>query len=103
MLQARIAAKRAELDNLRQLRDLSGNLASQLAGLEAKLSTLRDGAQSVALVLANWQNVLRAINMAASTFPPSHSSLFPLFFCRIDLRFSSFLLSLRLTRWVEIK
>lgn len=67
-LQTRIAAKRAELENLRQLRDLSGELASQLAALEQKLSTLRDGAQSVALVLANWDNVLRAIGMAAGMY-----------------------------------
>ena len=74
ILQARIAAKRAELENLRQLRDLSANLAAQLAALEAKLGTLRDGAQSVALVLANWENVLRAIGMAASMcpLPPPH-------------------------------
>ncbi|KAK6386229.1 uncharacterized protein PV06_06873 [Exophiala oligosperma] len=68
-LQTRINAKRAELENLRQLRDLSGNLADQLSALEGKLSTLKDGAQSVALVLANWENVLRAINMAAMKVP----------------------------------
>lgn len=73
-LQTRINAKRAELENLRQLRDLSGNLAEQLSALEGKLSTLKDGAQSVALVLANWENVLRAINMAASMFPISLSA-----------------------------
>ncbi|KAK5039826.1 DASH complex subunit dad2 [Exophiala sideris] len=66
LLQTRINAKRAELDNLRQLRDLSANLANQLSTLEAKLTTLRDGTQSVALVLANWENVLRAISMAAT-------------------------------------
>lgn len=67
LLQSRIAAKRAEFENLRALRDLSANLATQLSTLEEKLGTLKDGAQSVALVLANWENVLRAINMAAST------------------------------------
>ncbi|KAJ4524772.1 DASH complex subunit dad2 [Exophiala dermatitidis] len=66
LLQTRIAAKRAELENLRALRDLSANLATQLSTLEEKLGTLRDGSQSVALVLANWENVLRAINMAAN-------------------------------------
>ncbi|KAI1612596.1 DASH complex subunit Dad2-domain-containing protein [Exophiala viscosa] len=69
LLQTRINAKRAELDNLRQLRDLSANLANQLSTLEAKLTTLRDGTQSVALVLANWDNVLRAISMAAMKVP----------------------------------
>lgn len=65
-LQTRINAKRAELTHLLELRDLSANLAGQLGTLEEKLSTLKDGTQSVALVLANWENVLRAIGMAAS-------------------------------------
>lgn len=67
-LQARIAQKRAELTHLQSLRDSSATLASQLSVLETKLSTLKDGAQSVALVLANWDNVLRAIGMAACEF-----------------------------------
>jgi DASH complex subunit DAD2 len=71
LLQTRINAKRAELENLGQLRDLSANLANQLGALERKLGTLRDGAQSVALVLANWDNVLRAISMAASKYKHS--------------------------------
>ena len=70
-LQTRINSKRAELENLSQLRDLSANLANQLSTLEQKLGTLKDGAHSVALVLANWENVLRAINMAASMFSRS--------------------------------
>lgn len=72
-LQQRIIQKRAELENLKQLRDLSGNLATQMAELEKKLSTLRDGAESVACVLQNWEGVLSAISMAstraASTLP----------------------------------
>jgi len=73
-LQSRIASKRAELENLRQLRDLSADLATQLTALEEKLATLRDGTQSVALVLANWDNVLRAISMAASMLRPVYLS-----------------------------
>ena len=68
-LQARINQKRAELENLRQLRDLSGNLTQQLEVLEQKLGTLKDGAQSVALVLANWENVLGVIRMAGMRVP----------------------------------
>lgn len=45
MLVARINEKRAELENLRQLRDLSSGLASQMQTLEDKLSTLSDGAE----------------------------------------------------------
>ena len=69
-LQARISQKRAELAHLQSLRDSSATLASQLSVLETKLSTLKDGAQSVALVLANWDNVLRAIGMAACELGP---------------------------------
>lgn len=65
-LPARIAAKKRELENLRQLRDLSGALAEQMGILEEKLATLRDGTEAVACVLANWDNVLRAISMASS-------------------------------------
>ncbi|KIW87025.1 uncharacterized protein Z519_12322 [Cladophialophora bantiana CBS 173.52] len=68
-LQARIASKRAELENLRQLCDLSAHLTSQLEQLEKKLGSLRDGAQAVALVLANWENVLQVIGMAAMKVP----------------------------------
>lgn len=63
-LQTRINAKRAELDNLKQLRDLSATLAAQMSALEQKLSTLRDGTEAVAHVLANWDNVLGVIGMA---------------------------------------
>ncbi|KAJ9605370.1 DASH complex subunit dad2 [Cladophialophora chaetospira] len=68
-LQARINQKRQELESLTQLRDLSSNLTQQLEALEAKLSTLRDGAQSVALVLANWENVLGVIRMVGMSVP----------------------------------
>ncbi len=45
MLMARIAEKKAELANLKQLRDLSGGLAAQMQALEEKLSTLSDGTE----------------------------------------------------------
>lgn len=44
-LVARIAEKKAELDNLKQLRDLSAAVASQMEALEEKLSTLSDGTE----------------------------------------------------------
>lgn len=88
MLVARINEKKAELENLKQLRDLSGGLAAQMQALEEKLSTLSEGtegrtplsrwclpksdngyATAVAAVLSNWHNVLRAINMASSRHP----------------------------------
>jgi DASH complex subunit DAD2 len=91
MLVARISEKRAELENLKQLRDLSAGLAAQMQTLEEKLSMLSDGTEglsvqfppntrcsshllmvkfgwstAVAAVLSNWHNVLQAINMASS-------------------------------------
>ncbi|OJD21114.1 hypothetical protein ACJ73_07546 [Blastomyces percursus] len=65
-LAARIASKRLELENLRQLRDVSGALASQMEALDQKLSTLKDGTEAVACVMANWGNVLSAISMAST-------------------------------------
>ncbi|KAJ5131707.1 DASH complex subunit DAD2 [Penicillium atrosanguineum] len=65
-LAMRIAAKKAELENLRQLRDLSGTLAMQMQALESKIATLKDGTEAVACVLANWDNVLRAISLASN-------------------------------------
>lgn len=45
MLVARINEKKAELENLKQLRDLSGGLAAQMQALEEKLSTLSGGTE----------------------------------------------------------
>lgn len=65
-LQTRVNEKKAELENLKQLRDLSAGLASQMETLEEKLSMLSDGTEAIAAVLGSWHNVLRAINMASS-------------------------------------
>ncbi|KAL9026916.1 MAG: hypothetical protein Q9196_004488 [Gyalolechia fulgens] len=69
MMLARINEKKAELENLKQLRDLSAGLAAQMQTLEQKLSTLSDGTEAVAAVLSNWHTVLQAINMASSKIP----------------------------------
>lgn len=45
MLVARINEKRAELEGLKQLRDLSAGLALQMQTLQEKLSTLSDGTE----------------------------------------------------------
>ncbi|KAI5303521.1 hypothetical protein KEM56_007467, partial [Ascosphaera pollenicola] len=45
-LSSRVEAKRAELENLQQLRDTSALLASRMQALEQKLSTLRDGTEA---------------------------------------------------------
>jgi DASH complex subunit DAD2 len=46
-LQARVNDKRAELENLKELRDLSAAVASQMETLEQKLATLSDGTEGV--------------------------------------------------------
>ncbi|KAJ6264336.1 hypothetical protein Dda_0481 [Drechslerella dactyloides] len=65
----RINEKKIELENLKQLRDLSAGLARQLKELEEKLGTLTNGTEVVATVLANWHNVLRAISLASAHLP----------------------------------
>lgn len=72
-LQSRINAKRTELENLKQLRDLSATLADQMSSLEQKLSTLRDGAEVVSHVLQNWDGVLSVIGMAGGRLQVSLS------------------------------
>ncbi|CZT41424.1 uncharacterized protein RSE6_01161 [Rhynchosporium secalis] len=74
ILLARINEKKAELENLKQLRDLSAGLAGQMQILEEKLSTLSDGTEAVATVLGNWHNVLRAISMASMKLPKPKES-----------------------------
>lgn len=88
MLVARINEKRAELEGLKQLQELSAELAMQMQTMEEKLSTLSDGTEgstvpqcrvsladmpnlAVAAVLSNWHNVMRAINMASGMYPLS--------------------------------
>ena len=63
-LVARVNEKKAELTNLLQSRDLSGSLAKQMEELEAQLKVLSNGTEAVAVVLSNWNSVLRAIHMA---------------------------------------
>nr|6CFZ_C Chain C, Dad2 [Thermochaetoides thermophila] len=68
-LLARVNEKKAELENLKELRDLSAAVAAQMEALEQKLSTLSSGTEAIATVLANWHNVLRAISMASAKIP----------------------------------
>ncbi|GAO19051.1 hypothetical protein UVI_02061650 [Ustilaginoidea virens] len=65
-LVARIEEKKAELQSLKELQDLSRAVANQMEALEQKLNTLSDGTEAIAAVMSNWHNVLRAINMASS-------------------------------------
>lgn len=44
-LLARIEEKKAELENLKELRELSAAVATQMEALEQKISTLSDGTE----------------------------------------------------------
>ncbi len=44
-LQARVNEKKMELENLKELRDLSAGLANQMRALEEKLASLADGTE----------------------------------------------------------
>ncbi|KAI1107310.1 hypothetical protein F4804DRAFT_329344 [Jackrogersella minutella] len=87
-LVARVNEKKAELENLKELRELSAAVADQMEALEQKLATLSDGTEgasahmdrhfglltdmsviAIATVVSNWHNVLRAINMASAKVP----------------------------------
>ncbi|PFH60102.1 hypothetical protein XA68_11457 [Ophiocordyceps unilateralis] len=65
-LAARIEEKRAELEHLKELRDLSSAMATQMEALEQRLSTLSEGAQAISTVMDNWHSVLGAIHMASA-------------------------------------
>jgi hypothetical protein len=49
ILLARINEKKKELEDLKQLRDLSAALAGQMSGLEEKLATLSNGTEGISL------------------------------------------------------
>ncbi|KAK9238997.1 DASH complex subunit Dad2-domain-containing protein [Lipomyces kononenkoae] len=66
ILASRIAEKKKELESLTQLRDLSLNFATQMEQLQEKLATLVDGTEAVALVVSNWDSILRVINLASA-------------------------------------
>lgn len=53
---ARVNEKKAELENLKELRDLSAAVASQMEALEQKLATLSDGTEGMACHTRPQQN-----------------------------------------------
>ena len=54
VLLARISEKKQELENLKQLRDLSGGLTAQMQALEEKLSTLSNGTEGTYPIDVIW-------------------------------------------------
>ncbi|WFD08488.1 DASH complex subunit dad2 [Malassezia vespertilionis] len=64
---ARLAAKQAELQALQSLRNESATLAQEMSKLGDRVDTLVQGGSAVASVMASWQGVFRAIQIAQST------------------------------------
>ncbi|KAK6465083.1 DASH complex subunit Dad2-domain-containing protein [Scheffersomyces coipomensis] len=63
--QQKIAEKKADLEKLQEFRTLTSELATYLEGIGDRLDHMKDGTESVALILANWQNVVKAISLAS--------------------------------------
>jgi DASH complex subunit DAD2 len=61
----KIAEKRADLQKLQEFRQLTNELATSLEQVGEKLDIMKDGTESVSLILANWQNVVKSISLAS--------------------------------------
>ncbi|KAK0537697.1 DASH complex subunit dad2 [Tilletia horrida] len=70
---ARLAAKQAELEGLRALREQSAGLAKNLEDLSERVDELVVGGEAVANVMASWQGVFRAILVAQSAISASRA------------------------------
>lgn len=64
-LQLIVEEKRAELQNLNEIKRFTEILTDQLELLEEKLDTMADGAEAAALVFSNWQNVIKSVSLAS--------------------------------------
>lgn len=64
-IQQKIAEKKAELENLNEIKKFTSILTNQLDDLEDKLDYMAEGTESVALVLSNWQNVVKSVSLAS--------------------------------------
>ncbi|CAD6891893.1 unnamed protein product [Tilletia controversa] len=70
---ARVAAKQAELEGLRALREQSAILAQNLEALSERTDELVNGGEPVANVMSSWQGVFRAIMVAQSAIAASRA------------------------------
>lgn len=61
----KIIEKRADLEKLQEFRQLTNELATSLEQVGEKLDIMKDGTESVSLILANWQNVVKSISLAS--------------------------------------
>lgn len=74
---ARVNEKKAELESLKELRDLSAAVASQMEALEQKLSTLSDGTEGMAFhaTLQRTSKVMRILISTEHSYCTCHGQL----------------------------
>lgn len=65
LLQDKIQRKEDELKDLQEIKAYTGVLADQLDQIEKKLDEMAGGAESVALVLSSWQNIMNSVSLAS--------------------------------------
>lgn len=65
LLQDKIQRKEDELKDLQEIKTYTGVLAEQLEQIEKKLDEMAGGAESIALVLSSWQNIMNSVSLAS--------------------------------------
>lgn len=65
LYEQKIAEKRQDLERLQEFKQLTEKLADQLEGIGDQLDVMKDGTESVGLILANWQSIINSITMAS--------------------------------------
>lgn len=65
LLQTKIEQKEDELRDLQEIRSYTETLAAQLEQIGEKLDEMAGGAESIALVLSSWQNIMNLVSLAS--------------------------------------
>ncbi|KAH3682207.1 hypothetical protein WICPIJ_006828 [Wickerhamomyces pijperi] len=60
-----VSQKTKELQTLKAIKLLSDSLLDQLTSLETGLQTISDGTDAVALVIGNWDMIIKAVSLAS--------------------------------------
>ncbi|KAI3404364.2 DAD2 [Candida oxycetoniae] len=61
----KISEKRANLEKLREFKNLTNDLANELERIGDQLETMKDGTESIASIMKTWQSVIQSINLAS--------------------------------------
>lgn len=67
MLAGRLREKKQELRELQNVQQVSKDLVSELETLATNLSTLSDGTEVVANLMANWTGILKNLQLASTS------------------------------------